>query len=84
MTPKAIQVKPLENYHISVLFDSGEEGIFDVRPYISGDWFGELADPDVFRTVHLEGISVAWEGGQDISPDCLYANAVRRCVSAAS
>ena len=70
--PKAIRVSPLENFMLHVEFDNGEEGLFDVRPYIQGEWFGELADEAVFRTVRIAGLSVEWENGQDIAPDCLY------------
>ena len=79
--PKAISVRPLANYQIEVVFSNGEKGIFDVTPYIHGDWFGELADERVFRTVHVEGLSVAWEDGQDIAPDCLYANSVKTAIA---
>ena len=79
--PKALSVQPLANYHIEVVFSNGEKGIFDLTPYIHGDWFGELADERMFRTVHVEGLSVAWEDGQDIAPDCLYANSVKTAIA---
>ena len=79
--PKAISVLPLPNYHLEVTFSNGEKGIFDVTPYIHGEWFGELADEAVFRTVHVEGLSIAWADGQDIAPDCLYVNSVRTAIA---
>ena len=79
--PKAIDVRPLADHHIEVVFSNGEKGIFDVNPYIHGDWFGELADEAMFRTVHVEGLSVAWADGQDIAPDCLYVNSVRTSIA---
>ena len=79
--PKAIDVSPLPEHRIRVTFSNGETGIFDVKPYIHDDWFGELADERVFATVHIEGLSVAWEGGQDIAPDCLYVNSVKSAIA---
>ena len=74
--PKAKDVKPLDDYCILVDFDNGEQRLFDVKPYIKGEWFSELADPEIFSAVRVEGLSVAWPDGQDIAPDCLYVNSV--------
>ena len=70
--PKAISVKPLDNYILELLFDNGEQRIFDVKPYLSGSWFSKLKDPQQFNTVRIAGLSVEWVGGQDICPDDLY------------
>ena len=74
--PRAIEVKPLPDYRLRVGFENGEHKVFDVKPYIKGEWFSELLDLDVFNAVKVEGLSVAWPDGQDIAPDCLYLNAV--------
>lgn len=76
MTPTAVKVKPLEGYRLLVTFDSGETRIYDVNPLIRGEWFGQLRDINVFNTVHVAGISVEWEDGQDVCPDDLYYNSV--------
>ncbi len=78
MYPKAVDVKPLADYMLEVTFNNGETRLFDVKPYIRGEWFSELSDETVFRQVKVEGLSVAWPDGQDIAPDCLYANAVAK------
>ena len=72
--PKATAVKPVEDYCILVDFDNGERRLFDVKPYIRGEWFSELSEPEIFNAVRVEGLSVAWPDGQDIAPDCLYCN----------
>lgn len=74
--PRAISVEPLSDYRLSVSFDNGESRIFDVKPYLRGEWFSELLKPDIFNAVRIDGLSVAWPDGQDIAPDCLYLNAV--------
>ncbi len=76
MTPSAINVKPLRDYKLFVTFDNGEEKIYDVSPLIRGDWFGQLGDINIFNTVHIAGLSVEWEDGQDICPDDLYYNSI--------
>ncbi len=70
--PKVNKVTPLPDYKLLVEYATGERRVFDVKPYISGDWYGELADVDTFNTVHPCGTTVEWENGQDIAPHELY------------
>ena len=73
MSPTAVSVKPIEDYKLFVSFDNGEDRIFDAKPLLSrGPWFEALRDEELFRTVHVAGLSVEWEEGQDICPDDLY------------
>lgn len=74
--PRAVSVTPLENYRLLLLFDNHERKIFDVTPYIHGTWFGELQNPEVFKSVQIAGLSVEWPNGQDICPDRLYDDSV--------
>lgn len=72
LRPKPIKVKPLENYLLHLTFDNGENKIFDVKPLISGSWFGELKNENIFNTVRISGNTVEWINGQDVCPDDLY------------
>ena len=72
LQPKVIKVLPLPDYKLLVEYATGERRIFDVKPYISSDWYGELADVDTFNTVHPCGTTVEWDDGQDIAPHELY------------
>ncbi|MBQ7535016.1 MAG: DUF2442 domain-containing protein [Stomatobaculum sp.] len=74
LRPTVISVFPLSDYHLQLEFDNGEKKIFDVKPYISGSWYGELKDPDLFNTVFANGYTVEWKNGQDLCPDELYYN----------
>ncbi|MFI3115519.1 MAG: DUF2442 domain-containing protein [Clostridia bacterium] len=67
---KVLEVKP--DYKILITFSTNEQKIFDVSPYIFGDWYGKLQDLDYFKTVRPSGRTVEWEGGQDIAPHELY------------
>ena len=77
LRPTAVSVKPLDDYLLRIEFDNGESGVFDVKPYLKGSWFGELRDETAFRTVTANGMTVEWAGGQDICPDDLYYNSTR-------
>ena len=72
LRPKVTAVKPLDNYKLFLSFSTGEQRIFDVMPYISGEWYGKLQNPAVFNTVHVAGHTVEWADGQDIAPHELY------------
>ena len=73
--PTAVSVKPLDEYQLLVTFENKETKLFDMKPLLKdmqGKWYGELLDPDYFRTVYIGGGSVEWPNEQDVCPDCLY------------
>lgn len=72
LRPKPVIVKPLENYFLFIKFDNGEQKLFDVKPLINGQWFGQLKNPSIFNTVKISGNTVEWINGQDVCPDDLY------------
>lgn len=74
MRPKAIDVKPLDNYMLLLTFDNGEKRIFDVKPYLNNKPFESLKSKSLFNTVKIGGLSVEWYNGTDICPDELYNN----------
>ena len=74
MRPKAIDVKPLKNYMLELIFDNGEKKLFDVKPYLKFKAFKELENEEEFRKVKIAGLSIEWENGADICPDELYNN----------
>ena len=76
LRPTAINVKPLNDFCLEIEFDNGESKIFDVKPYIKGDFYGKLADPEYFASAKVDGFTVVWPDGQDICPDDLYSGGV--------
>lgn len=72
--PKVVAVSASESYQVMLKFDNGEVRIFDVKPYIKGEWYSELNDLSYFRKVRIEGLSISWPNGQDVCPDELYYN----------
>ncbi len=74
LRPKAIDVKPLDNYILELVFNNGEKRIFDVKPYLEFKPFEELKDKNIFNSVKIGGLSIEWENGVDICPDELYNN----------
>lgn len=72
MRPTAIKVRPLPDYMLEIKFDNNEVRVFDVKPHIKGNWYGQLKDISYFSSVRPNGYSVEWVDGQDICPDELY------------
>ena len=70
--PNVLKVIPQADYSVIVTFETGEIKKFDVKPYISGEWFGKLTDIAVFNSVHPCGNTIEWADGQDIAPHELY------------
>lgn len=76
MRPRAIEVKPLNDYRLLVTFSNGERRVFDVKPYFDFLPFKDLKNMGLFNTVRIAGLSVEWSNGVDICPDELYYDSV--------
>lgn len=76
MRPRAVKVKPLNNYILKIQFDNGEIKQFDVKPYMKHKGFEELKNIELFNTVKISGLSISWANGVDICPDELYFNSI--------
>lgn len=76
--PRPIEVKPLENYLLLISFSNGEDKIFDVKPMISGSWFGELQEKGIFNTVK---ISVSVQGSTDSLKGFIQTEHLLYCYS---
>lgn len=74
LQPRLIDVTPLAPMKLRLRYETGEVRVFDVSPYATGSWFGELQDEAYFKTVHLlpDGVGIEWANGQDIAPHELY------------
>ena len=78
LQPKLLQVSPMQENRLRLLYETGEQKIFDVTPYLSGRWFSALHDYAYFCTVRLlpGGGGIEWRDGQDIAPHELYENSI--------
>jgi hypothetical protein len=70
--PIPVAVKPIEDYQLLVTFKTGENRIYDAKPLIKGDWFGQLKDISKFNSAKIVSNTVEWADGQDIAPDELF------------
>jgi hypothetical protein len=73
MYPSIKAVSPSDNYELLLTFDSGEQRVFDVKPYLATGIFAALKDSALFRSVHVSFDTVEWVNGADLCPEVLYA-----------
>jgi len=65
--------EPLGEFRIHLRFDDGLAKTVDFRPMFRGPIFEPLLQPEAFRAFRLEGGTVAWPNGADITPETLHA-----------
>ena len=72
MNPYVKQVRPREDYQLELIFENGEQRIFDVKPYLHRGVFVRLQNLAAFQAVRVVAGSVEWPGELDLSYDTLY------------
>ena len=72
MNPYIRQVRPLEDYQLELIFENGEQRIFDVKPYLKRGVFVRLQNRATFQAVRVVAGSVEWPSELDLSYDTLY------------
>ena len=73
MTNKVARVAPIAAGWLQVLRRDGLQGEFDVKPFITSDFFAALRNDGYFKLVGLFFGGVGWPGGQDLGPDTISA-----------
>ena len=72
MNPRVKEVKPNDDFTLTITFDNGEVKAFDVKPYLNTGIFTELKNQSVFYSVKPFLGSIQWGNGLDLCPDTLY------------
>lgn len=60
------------NYTLALTFSNGAKRVCDLRPYLSGEVFGELLDEYKFIQYGLTD-TIEWANGADLAPEFLYS-----------
>lgn len=69
-----IKVTALPDYRLVITFDDHRQFEFDMAPYLYGEMFEPLKDPQFFNlvTVDPDFGCICWPNGADLAPDYLY------------
>ncbi len=76
MNPRVAEVKLADDYHLEIIFLSGERKIFDVTPYLNAGQFVQLKNKALFASVKCTMGNIQWKNGLDLCPDTLYEDSV--------
>ncbi len=74
MNPRPTDVKVLDNYELLILFQNGEQKIFDVKPLLNLPLYQPLQNKALFHSAKADGMCVCWNDDIDICPDMLYTD----------
>ncbi len=77
MYPSVKSVSPSENHLLSIVFDNGESGVLDMKPYLDFGVFQKLKNPDVFKRVRVSFDTIEWDSGIDLDPEFVYTKSKR-------
>ena len=73
MYPSVTCVTPNEDFTLTVVFDTGEVGLLDMKPHLGFGVFQQLADYGRFSQVRVSFDTVEWNCGVDLDPEFVYA-----------
>lgn len=74
MTLNIKDVKVLENYELLLIYENGEEKVYDMKKNLQYECFSKLKDYEYFKKVHPCGETIEWEEGEDVCPEDMYFN----------
>jgi len=73
LTPRPIEVKPLERYRLWIKYSDGVEGVVDLSDLVGKGVFALWNDYREFQKVYIgPGGEIAWGEEIDLCPDALY------------
>lgn len=70
------RVRATDDFHLELMFDTGELKVFDAKPYLDKGVFQRLRDLSLFKQAYVAGGTVCWPHDLDIAPETLYDRSV--------
>ena len=72
MNPYVKSIKARDDYWLELVFENGEQRMFDLKPYLGRGVFARLQNRALFQAARVVAGSVEWPGEVDLSYDTLY------------
>lgn len=69
---RVTDVDYVKDYELLLIFSDGSRKLCDLKPYLTGEVFGELLDPEKFTLYGLTGYTIEWANGADLAPEFLH------------
>ena len=69
---RVVDVDYIRYYDLLVTFSDGSKKKVDLKPYLTGEIFGELLDKDKFIQYGLTRTTIEWANGADLAPEFLH------------
>ena len=69
---KIIDADYVRDYELLLTFNDGSRRLCDLKPYLTGEVFGELLNHSKFIQYGLTGYTIEWANGADLAPEFLY------------
>jgi hypothetical protein len=62
----------VKDYELLLTFSDGIRKLCNLKPYLTGEVFGELIDLEKFIQYGLTGYTIEWANGADLAPEFLH------------
>ena len=69
---KVVDIDYVKDYELLVTFSDGSRKKVDLKPYLTGEVFGELLYKEKFIQYGLTQTTIEWANGADFAPEFLY------------
>lgn len=69
---RVVDVDYIKDYELLLKFSDGAVKKVDLRPFLTGEVFGELLDKNKFVQYALTPVTIEWANGADLAPEFLY------------
>jgi hypothetical protein len=76
-----IEVVPRDDYTLFLVFENGENGILDMKPFLDFGVFQRIKELDRFKRVRIAFDTVEWDCGVDLDPEYIYAKCKTRATA---
>jgi Protein of unknown function (DUF2442) len=71
-----ISVKTRDDYTLELVFENGENRVFDMKPFLDKKPFVKLLNIPLFSKASVQYGTVVWPGNIDIAPETLWLRSV--------